>query len=227
MSGQGTFAAEIRQLTLCYGEEGTPLFSGLDLQVQQGETLALYGPSGCGKSTILRLICGVIPRNIRAEVSGEVLLWGKPVAEHSRAELAEAVGVVFQNPETQLFCDTVEDELAFGLENLCLPREEMTQRIDDALGLTGLEHYRTTSPALLSGGQKQLVVLAAVMAMRPRLLLLDEAMSQLDAAASAEMMAVFRRLQANGQTILMVDHDQDNLALAHRTVDLGEWQGRG
>lgn len=212
-------AVQICGLTLCYPGD-KPLFTDYGMEVYEGETLALSGQSGAGKSTLLNCICGVIPGSVKAEISGDILLWDKPVGGYSRAEMARYVGVVFQNPDTQLFCDSVEDELAFGLENLLLSREDMSARIDEALAFTGLESHRYTSPNQLSGGQKQMVVLAAVMAMCPRLLLLDEALSQLDTDASAQMLGAFSRLQKQGQTIVMVDHDPDNLAIAHRVLVL-------
>lgn len=212
-------AVELRDLTLTY-PGARPLLQHFHLTVAEGETLAITGESGLGKSSVLRCICGLIPGSIKAELSGEVLLLGRPLADYSRVELVQTVGVVFQNPDTQLFCDTVEDELAFGLENLLVPVEEMRQRIAQVLELIGLQAHRHTSPNQLSGGQKQLVVLGAVLAMRPAILLLDEALSQLDREAADRMLGVLRQLSQRGQTMVMVDHEPRHLALAHRAVEL-------
>lgn len=215
-----TPAVEVLGLTVNYADAPV-LFRDFSLTVETGEFMAISGDSGCGKSTLLYCICGLIPGSVGASLSGEVFLFGKPVAEYSRAELAETIGVVFQNPDTQLFCDTVEDELAFGLENILLPREEMARRIDEALAFTGLGQYRFTSPGKLSGGQKQLVVFAAVLAMRPKILLLDEALSQLDAPACARMLELVGKLKRSGQTIIMVEHDEEKLDSADRVVRIG------
>jgi energy-coupling factor transport system ATP-binding protein len=154
-------------------------------------------------------------------MSGSVRLFGKPVGEYKQHELAQSIGIVFQNPETQLFCDTVEDEVAFGLENICLSRDEMAVRIEESLRLTGLEKYRFTSPKHLSGGQKQLTALAAVLALKPQILLFDESFSQLDEAGRRQLSAHVIALRDSGRTIVMVDHDAGNLAAAQTILKLG------
>jgi energy-coupling factor transport system ATP-binding protein len=219
--GAKSYAVQIANLNLTF-KDRNPLFRDFSLAAYEGETLALTGDSGCGKSTLLNCISGLIPRVIEAQISGEVLLFGKPPASYTRAQLAAALGVVFQNPDAQLFCDSVEDEIAFGLENLCVPPAQIAQRIDEALDFTGLHAYRDVSPSLLSGGQKQLVVLAAVLSMKPRLLLLDESLSQLDSEAQKEMLALFVRLKAKGQTMIMVDHEDEHLHIADRCVKIPE-----
>ena len=223
--GSGLHAIEVSGLTTRY-ENGPALLKDFSLTVQTGECVAIQGESGCGKSTLLHCICGLIPRSIHAEVAGTIQLFGRPVDEIPRHELVQTVGIVFQNPDSQLFCDTVVDELAFGLENVCLSQKEMSERIEEYLVLTGLEDHRLTSPKNLSGGQKQLVVLAAVLALRPRILLLDEAFSQLDELGRSQLLAHITALHKTGQTIMLVDHDPENLSLAQATVHLGE-QGNG
>ncbi len=219
-------AVEIKSMSLAYQKDNY-LFRDFNLDVYEGETVALFGDSGVGKSTILSCISGIIPGNIKADLSGEVLVFGKPVSDYTRLEMAKTLGVVFQNPDTQLFCDTVEDEIAFGLENLCMELDEMAEQIDRVLSLIGLERYRKTSPSQLSGGQKQLVVLAAVIAMQPKVLLLDESLSQLDFEARQEMLAVFSKLKEKGQTIVMVDHDELNLSVEDRVVTISPLSERG
>jgi len=205
---------------LTVGYSGREVLSGFSLRVADGECVAITGESGCGKSTLLHCVCELIPRSINAAVTGSIKLFDRPVAEIPRHELASLIGIVFQNPETQLFCDTVEDELAFGLENICLPREIMELRINEMLALIGLDRYRLTSPEKLSGGQKQLVALAAVLALRPKILLLDEAFAQLDESVRERLLGHVRALRGN-HTIMMVDHDADNLTLADRIVIIG------
>jgi len=214
------YALEARNFTLTYPGASAPVFPPLDFAIEPGETVALTGDSGAGKSSLLLCACGLIPGSIAADIQGERKLFGKPPADYSRAELTGAVGMVFQNPETQLFCGTAELEVAFGLENCSVPREKMRARVRESLETVGLWERRGDSPAALSGGQKQLLALAAVLALRPRLLLLDEALSQLDDIAAARMMEVLRGLQAEGQTMLFVDHDEEHRKFAHRTVCL-------
>ena len=211
-------AIEVKNLCVSYGDYG--VLRDFSLTVRQGEAVLLRGPSGCGKSTLLHTICGLIPDVVEAECSGDVLVFGKPVASLGVAERAGLLGIVFQNPETQLFCDSVEDELAFGLENLCLPRDEIGRRIGEMLALTNMEQFRFASPKELSGGQKQRVVLAAVMALRPKVLLLDEALSQLDSTGKETMRERLSLLRDEECTMLMVDHDDELETIASRVVEL-------
>jgi len=201
------YALEARGFTLTYPQAERPVFAPIDFSVGEGEIVALRGESGAGKSSLLLCACGLIPGSVEAEITGEILLFGKPPGEFTRAELAQNVGMVFQNPETQLFCGTVELEVAFGLENLCVPQDEMHLRVRETLETVGLWERRGDSPPVLSGGQLQLLALAAVLALRPKLLLLDEALSQLDGQAAARMMEVLWRLRSEGQAMLFVDHD--------------------
>jgi len=213
-------AIEVKNLSVAY--DGRCIIKDFSFAVEAGESILLKGPSGCGKSTFLHAVCGLIPGSIQAEISGEVLIFGKNVLKLSAAERAKEIGIVFQNPETQLFCGSVEDEIAFGLENLCMPRDEIGRRIDEMLTLTGLEQYRYVSPKELSGGQKQLVVLAAVLALDPGILLLDEAFSQLDDNGKHALKTQLIALRREGRTLLMVDHDNELESIAGRVVDLEE-----
>jgi len=202
---------ECHQFTIAYPKH-TPLFPPQTFTLAAGESVALCGDSGTGKSSLLYAICGLIPRQIEAELHGEILLAGKPPSKHTLAERTGLVGMVMQNPETQLFCGTVELEIAFGLENLCMPREDMQACVREVLELVGLWARRSESPNILSGGQKQLLALASVLVLQPKLLLLDEALSQLDSTACATMMAVLCELRRNGQAMLVVDHDEKRRA---------------
>ena len=198
------------------------MLTDFSLIVKEGECVTILGESGCGKSTLLHCICGSIPRSIPAEMTGTIRLSGRPVDEYPRHELVQKIGIVFQDPQTQLFCDTVEDELAFGMENICLSCEEMGTRIKESLGLTGLGKYRLSSPKNLSGGQKQLVVLAAVLALHPAILLLDEVFSQLDEIGRSALLAHIAALRDSGRTIVLVDHDPVNLAIGTSSITIGE-----
>ncbi|MCL2162982.1 MAG: energy-coupling factor ABC transporter ATP-binding protein [Oscillospiraceae bacterium] len=214
-------AIEIDNLTVRYKDRPF-LFKEFSMKVAPGEIASVCGESGCGKSTLLYCICGLIPRSIQVEMNGTCRLFGRPVDEYTKHDLTQMTGIVFQNPETQLFCDTVEDELAFGLENILLSKDEMSVRIDKSLSLAGLEKYRYTSPKLLSGGQKQLVILAAVLAMRPRILLLDEAFSQLDTSARTRLIQHISALRGEDRTIVLAGHDEESKNVADSIITLGE-----
>ena len=201
------YALEARGFTLSYPGAQGPVFAPADFAVEAGKAVALRGESGAGKSSLLLCACGIIPGSVQAEITGELLLFGRRPEEYTRAEMARAVGMVFQNPEAQLFCGTVELEVAFGLENLCVPRDEMRERVRKALEAVGLWERRGEAPGELSGGQKQLLALAAALALEPKLLLLDEALSQLDGEAAARMTEVLQGLLDGGRTMVMADHE--------------------
>jgi len=203
---------ELSNFTLTYLGAEQPVFPPLSFRLNPGEALRLRGDSGAGKSSLLLSACGLIPHQIPAGLAGELLLFGRSPGDYTHAERAQLVGMVFQNPEAQLFCGTAELEVAFGLENLCIPQDEMRERVREALETVGLWERRAEPPSQLSGGQKQLLALAAVLALRPRLLLLDEALSQLDAAARRRMLEVLHKLRGDGQTMLFVDHHDTTLA---------------
>ena len=212
-------ALQARSLSFAYDE--TPLFSGVSFALEEGEWIAVTGKSGSGKSTLCLLASGVIPRSLDVgKVGGEVLLFGENVADLPLAKTASRLGLVLQEPDSQLFSPLVEDEIAFGPENLCLPRDEIGERIERALRLTGMNAKRMADTDALSGGQKQLIALAAVLAMEPRVLILDEAFAMLDEAAEEQMLQVLRCLKAQGTAILTVEHEPRRLAAADRILRL-------
>lgn len=195
-----------------------PLFSGLDLSLNRGETVILTGSSGCGKSTLCQILAYVIPRNIGGELQGSVLLEGRELSRLSLAQLVQTLGMVRQEPESQLCAPTVEDELAFAPENLRLPPEIIRLRVNEALALTGLEQSRLAAPHQLSGGQKQLVALGAALTLKPRLLILDEIFCQLDEEATERVETLIQRLNSQGVTVLLIEHEQRSMKLAHRVL---------
>ena len=217
-----THAVEAKNFTVTYPRAEKPVFAPLDFCVGAGETVALRGDSGAGKTTLLRCVCALIPGSVGfpAATAGELLLYGKPPGDYARAALTGMVGMVFQDPETQLFCGTAALEVAFGLENICVRRDEMRERVREALETVGLWARRGDSPSALSGGQKQLLALAAVLALRPKLLLLDEAFSQLDDIAAEKMLALLHNLKARGQAMVIVDHGRELNRLIDREVRL-------
>ena len=197
---------EVTDLSCTFEGAKTPTFEQVNLRLDAGELLFLRGPSGCGKSTLARIIAGVIPRTIPARISGRVLLAGTAPGDYTLAERVQTVGIVFQRPDQQLFLPTVEDELAFGCENLCLPAVEIERRITETLELLDIVDLRSAEVAALSGGQLHLVACAAVLTMRPRLLIADELLSQLDAHYRARASEALARHAQRGGAVLAIDH---------------------
>lgn len=205
MIGQSTISIE--GLSYTYPSRFTPTLKGVDLEIREGEFVLITGPTGCGKSTLLKALNGIIPWESAGKMEGRVMVCGLDTRSVGQAQLCQKVGLVFQSPDDQLFATVVEDELAFGLENLRVPGEEIHQRIRDALKMVGLDCMATRPTAALSGGQKQRIVIAALLAMRPRTLVLDEPLSQLDPVGAAEVLGVLHDLnQQYGATVILVEH---------------------
>jgi energy-coupling factor transporter ATP-binding protein EcfA2 len=215
---------QIEDLTVRYGQHQA--LDNVSLHVEPGEFVLLTGPSGCGKSTLARCLNGLIPHAIPAELSGQIIVDGRVTTHCSVAELATTVGLVFQNPATQLFNLTVAEEVAFGPRNLGLDEGEVARRVERALEATGISSLRDRSISMLSGGEQQRLAIAAVLAMGPRVLVLDEPTSSLDVRGMHEVMATLARLNAEaGVTILVIEHRLGEVTrLAPRTVILD--QGR-
>ena len=201
---------EIDGLNFRYPEAPKRAVSGFDLSIPEGEIVVLAGPSGCGKSTLLRATNGLIPHMYSGEYSGDVRVDGSSVKGSDMRELAQKVGFLFQNPENQIFMFTVERDVAFGLENIGVPREEMRERVDEALRLLGIGDLAQRAPHELSDGQKQRVALAGVVAMRPRLVILDEPTSLLDPKTAGELVDLVAKLRKDlGTTFVIVEHRLD------------------
>ncbi|HHY14625.1 MAG TPA: ABC transporter ATP-binding protein [Firmicutes bacterium] len=205
---------------------GPPLLRQADIYLKTGECVGLTGPSGCGKSTLCRILAGIIPRSIPGEVTGQVFISGTELSEIPLAALVQLVGIVFQDPDSQLFSPTVEDEIAFGPENLCLPRDELELRICQALETVGMAAYRQAETRTLSLGQKQLIALAAVLALQPKILIADEIFSRLDSTCTLLVQEAIQRQKSQGRAVLLVDHKHENLALVDRIYRLTEGQLR-
>ncbi|MFD0672634.1 ABC transporter ATP-binding protein [Cohnella sp. GCM10027633] len=208
----------VEQVTFSYPDAAVPSLSAVTLRVRRGEFVVLCGPSGSGKSTLLRLLKREVSPGGR--MSGEILLDGTPLREWPARELAAQVGLVMQHPDNQLVVDTVEHELAFGMENFGLPRDAMRRRLAEMAGFFGLEPLLDRRTDELSGGQKQLVNLAAAIMLQPRVLLLDEPLAQLDPLAARELLGMVKRLNYEwGITVVMSEHRLDDLLpLADRIV---------
>ncbi|MCL2677853.1 MAG: energy-coupling factor ABC transporter ATP-binding protein, partial [Clostridiales bacterium] len=167
------------KLSFAYQDEFW-LFKDVDFCLRAGEIVGLMGPSGCGKSTLGYCLSGVIPHIYQGNMRGKVFLEGKDISALKLAEIAQKLGLVFQDPDTQLFSATLEDDVVFGPENLCRSRPEMEASLRRSLAATNMTAHRLRNPKTLSGGQAQLAALSAVLALDPRILIFDEAMSHLD-----------------------------------------------
>jgi energy-coupling factor transport system ATP-binding protein len=201
---------ETKELTYTYPGATKPSISDVSIKVEKGEFVLITGPSGCGKTTLCRTFNGLIPQFYQGELKGEIKVAGLDAAKHPTFEMAKYVGLVFQNPENQLFALSVEKDVAFGLENLGYPREEMRKRVDWALDLTGIYDLRERSPHEMSGGQQQRVAIAAVLAMQPEIIVLDEPTSFLDPLSAEKIFEVIHDLNKKlGLTVVLVEHRLD------------------
>ena len=210
--------AVLRSLTHQYGGAATPALRDVDLDVEPGLTL-LCGASGSGKSTLLRVLNGLVPHFHGGTISGRAHVAGLDVLRTPVRRLARHCGMVFQDPEAQLVGGTVVREVAFGLENLGVPRPEMRRRVEEALALTGIDDLAARAVGTLSGGERQRLAIAAAMAMRPGILALDEPTAQLDAQGAAAVTATCDRLAREGTAVVLAEHRLDALlALAARVV---------
>ena len=195
----------IENLSFAY-QDGHQALRAINLRIEAGEFVLLCGPSGGGKSTLLRVLNGLIPHFFGGELTGRVMVAGANPAEVPVYEMISRVGLVFQDADAQLFASTVERELAFGLESLGLPPQQMRHRIAWAAEVTGIEGLLGRRPHSLSGGEKQLVAIAAALALKPRVLALDEPFAHLDPAASRRVSEVLREVNALGITVLVAEH---------------------
>ncbi|MEM2237902.1 MAG: ABC transporter ATP-binding protein [Candidatus Caldarchaeum sp.] len=201
---------EVKDLSFTYAGAAKPALSHVSLEVEQGEFVLVVGPSGGGKSTLCRCLNGLIPHFYEGEYSGKVVVDGLEVDKTPTYILSQHVGMVFQNPQNQLFSLSVESDIAFPLENLGLPREEIRQRVEEALSLMKIEHLRDRSPFELSGGQQQRVAIASVLAMRPRIVVMDEPTSFLDPLSAVNLFNFIDEIRRRlGLTVVLVEHRVD------------------
>lgn len=214
---------EINNYSFAYENTNDIVLSDITLNVEQGEFLAIIGPTGSGKTTLCRSITGIVPQIHPGRSRGSLKVHGKPVEEYTVAQLAQSVGYVHQDAESQILMTNIEKEIVFPLENLCLPREEMKRRLEYVLDLVHLNNYRYRHPYYLSGGQRQRVVLATALAMNPEILILDEATSEIDPLGAEEIMTVAKELNDSGKTIIMIEHNMTELSrYADRVVVMEE-----
>ncbi|USS41557.1 ATP-binding cassette domain-containing protein [Thermococcus aggregans] len=202
----------VEELSFKYAGAKDYSLKDVSFRVKKGEFLGILGASGSGKSTLCLTFNGIIPHSIRGDFRGNVFVKGYNTKEASVAELSKIVGLVLQNPDSQLFNMTVEEEVAFALENLGLDVEEIRRRVHWALKITGLEGLEKEFPPNLSGGQKQRLVIASVLALKPEVLVLDEPTSQLDPVGREQVLSLITLLnKEQGITILLVEHNTEYL----------------
>lgn len=210
---------EAKDIYYRYPQAEKGALGGVTFAVEKGEYVAVIGHNGSGKSTLARLLNGLL-----LPERGEIAVDGISSKDKSRLfDLRKKVGVVFQNPDNQLIASVVEDDVAFGPENIGLDREEIGRRIDFALSAVGMEEYRKAMPSRLSGGQKQRIAIAGVLAIRPDVLVLDESTAMLDPRGRREVTDVVRKLnRENGMTVLAVTHYMDEVCEADRVLVLSD-----
>ena len=201
-----TPALAVENLSFRYRDRQSTSIRGISFEANKGEVLLIAGASGCGKTTLIRCINGLVPRSYKGEVNGRVTVFGEDTKDWKLSQISQRIGTVLQDPERQILGTKVVNEVAFGLENLNVPREEIIQRVDEALKFLKIIHLRERETFTLSGGEKQKVALAGVLAMRPSLLLLDEPLASLDPASAQDALDTARFLADQGMTILIVEH---------------------
>jgi energy-coupling factor transport system ATP-binding protein len=210
-------------VTYSYPLTERPALKNISLEVDEGEFVAIVGPNGAGKSTLCYAMTGFVPHFFKGELIGTVRSAGRDIEKSSLDEIVLDVGLVFQNPFNQISGSkfTVYEELAFGLENLGVPREEMPPRLEQVMQLTGIEDLAQRSPYSLSGGQQQRVALASILVMQPKLLVLDEPTSQLDPIGTREVFQVIKDMSDRGMAVVLVEHKIEWIAeFANRVVAL-------
>lgn len=195
----------------------------VSFKINKGEFVSIVGPTGAGKTTLCRSMIGLIPSLFTGKQEGVINVLGKPTTSYEVEELSSVVGYVHQDAESQILMTNIEKEIVFPLENLAYPRDEIKRRLESALKLVHLEEYRNRHPFYLSGGQRQRVVLATALAMQPDILILDEATSEIDPLGAEEIMAVAKELNDQGKTIIMLEHNMEEIAkFADRIIVLDQ-----
>lgn len=204
---------KIENFTFCYGDAGKPALKDINLRIGDGEFILVTGPSGGGKSSLCRCFNGLIPHFYGGRVAGKVEVQGIDVISHSTKDLATKVGMIFQDPENQLVAMDVEREIAFGMENLGFPRMLIAKRLEESLDTLGISALRCKQIHELSGGEKQKVAIASVLALHPSILVLDEPTSELDPKSAEEVLSVAEQLNDElGLTVILIEHRLDRVA---------------
>ncbi|OBR90760.1 putative HMP/thiamine import ATP-binding protein YkoD [Clostridium ragsdalei P11] len=204
-------AVTVNKLTFSYSGREKKILKNVSFSVQEGESVGIVGLSGCGKSTLCLILCGAIPSRISGNLEGEVTILGKSIKNYTLSQVGTKVGIVFQNADWQLLTNRVEDEIAFPLENLCWQPEKIKTRVKEIMDKVEITHLAFRAPKQLSGGEKHLVALAAVMSMNPPIIILDEVMSNLDKKSCQRVQQILEVWKKEGKTIIVIDHQVERL----------------
>lgn len=211
---------KIRDLVFTYPDSKYPILKNINLDLEPFSWTAIIGHNGSGKSTLAQLIDGLL-----SPTAGSIEVNGIQVNERSLGKIHQQIGFVFQNPENQFVGATVADDVAFGLENRQVPQNKMEKKIDEALMMVGMTNYKNTAPINLSGGQKQRVALAGILALMPKIIILDEATSMLDPLARQEILSLLQKLKSEyNLSIISITHDLKEIELADKIVVLNDSQ---
>lgn len=205
---------ELKNVSFKYELQEEKTIKNLDLYVKQGEFVGIIGKNGSGKTTLCNIIRGIIPDFVQGTITGSISIDNKNINDIERGEMSELVGFVFQNPFSQIsgIKKTVFEEIAYGLENLGVPREEIRQRVTDVIKLLKIEDLQDKNPNELSGGQSQRVAIASIIVMNPKVLIFDEPTSQLDPLGTEEIFDILKLLKSQNKTIILVEHKIDLIA---------------
>lgn len=205
---------ELKNVSFKYELQEEKTIKNLDLYGKQGEFVGIIGKNGSGKTTLCNIIRGIIPDFVQGTITGSISIDNKNINDIERGEMAELVGFVFQNPFSQIsgIKKTVFEEIAYGLENLGVPREEIRQRVTDVIKLLKIEDLQDKNPNELSGGQSQRVAIASIIVMNPKVLIFDEPTSQLDPLGTEEIFDILKLLKSQNKTIILVEHKIDLIA---------------
>jgi energy-coupling factor transport system ATP-binding protein len=215
-------AAHLDGLSFTYEAGRQPALRGVKLTQRIGEMVGIMGASGAGKSTLAKVLNRIIPELEGGDLEGLVMLGGRSIAQSHVRDLAGEIGMVFQDFESQLFSTTAAHEVAFAMERVGMPREEILARLTPALDAVGLRGFEERDPTTLSGGQKQRLAIASVLALRPRVVVLDEPTTDLDPEGRAEVFALIRRMRGGGTSLIVIEHEAEELRQCDRIVILSE-----
>ncbi len=197
---------KVQDVSFTYKDETHPALEGINLEVPEGGFLGIIGPAGAGKTTLARAVAGIIPHHYTGDFYGSITVNGLDTVDSSLIDLSRLVGIVFQDVESQIISPMVEDELLYGLENFGVPREEIPERMEDALRRVGIPELRDRSISSLSGGQRQKVAIASVIALKPRVLVMDEPTGELDPRSSRQVFSLLKSLNEDlGITVIVIE----------------------
>jgi energy-coupling factor transport system ATP-binding protein len=215
LEGEGQAIISLDGVSFGYDPEH-PILQNITLSISQGQWVSLVGPNGCGKSTLVKLLNALLPKS-----AGEIVVSGMQLSEETIGSIRQCIGMVFQNPDNQFIGATVEEDILFGLEGLCLSYAEMAERLHAYTTRLGINHLLSKHPGELSGGQKQRVAIASILAMEPGIVIFDEASSMLDEGSRNELLGILQDMRAEGKyTILMITHDADEILASDRVLAL-------